>query len=470
MDLEITLDREANTLLSHQIGRALIDLIANAAMPAGVRLPATRVLARQLGVARMTVVEAYEWLAAQGYVETRHGSGTFVRHLPLVKLTPAQKARLSRPQLSPTPLEAGARIDFKPGLPDLASFPRRQWLSALAQSVRSLPAVSFGYGDPLGHERLRQALAAYLYRSRGLAVDARNVVVTAGAAQAVDVLLRALPQHREIIIEAPAARAQHTLPATYGVTLRKVPIDQEGICTHLLPEKLIDRPLVYVTPSHQLPLGCAMSIERRLALLAWAMRTEAFVIEDDYDSEFAYDGRPVVPLAKLDAAGRVIYTGTFSKTLAPALRIGFMVVPDFLLQKIAGLKWWVDHGGWTLQQDALAQWIEQGPFERHVLRMRKIYRDRFLTLTEELTSRLGSRVRMVGQPVGMHVAALVRSNASAEEIAARALAQEVRIYPIEGAVRGAGNGELAFVFGFGNVTQRDIVRGAKVFANAVLAS
>lgn len=470
MDLDIVLNRAAPAVLSHQIGRAIIDLIAGGALVAGNRLPATRDLARQLSVARMTVVDAYGWLAEQGYVAARQGSGTVVRDIPL-SISYGRKA-VRAPGLHRAAPESARNeflTDFRPGLPDLASFPRRQWISALTCSGRTLPASCLGYGDPLGHERLRHAIAGYLQRSRGLAVDPRNVVITAGAAQGVDIVLRAVSRLREVVIEAPGPHALRTLPAHYPVSLREVPVDEQGLRTDSLPKARGIGRCAYVIPSHHLPLGCSMSLERRLALLAWAGRTDTIVIEDDYDSEFAFNGRPSVPLARLDRGAQVIYAGTFSKTLAPALRIGFMVVPDRLLAKIAGLKWWADRGGWMLQQDALAAWLEQGVFERHVQRMRKVYGARFVALTATLSTRLGSRVRLLGQPVGMHLAALVRTRQPVGDLCERARARGVMIYPIDGVVLAASREETAFIFGFGNVAQENVERGAAIFADVVLS-
>jgi GntR family transcriptional regulator / MocR family aminotransferase len=276
--------------------------------------------------------------------------------------------------------------------------------------------------------------------------------------------MRALPLHREVVIEMPGPSALERLPSVYGVKLHRVPVDNDGIQTDLLPESPARRRLAYIVPSHQFPLGCVMSIERRLALIAWAARTNAYIIEDDYDSEFAFNGRPTVPLAKLDSAGRVIYACTFSKTLAPALRIGFVVVPDCLLERVAEIKWWTDRGGWFLQQDALAQWIEDGIFEQHIHRMRKLYRMRFEMLVNRLTARLGGNLRVIGQPVGMHVTVSVKTSADPVDIAARARAGGVGVYPVVGAAQQMPSAESAFVFGFGSVATEDIEHGIDIFA------
>lgn len=466
MDLDLTIDRSARALLSHQIGRQLIDLISTGALAAGCQLPSTRDLARQLGVSRMTIVEAYAWLCDQNFAVTRQGARTVVRRLEMPVVGPTT-LKDAKPE-SATKQDRVA-IDFRPGLPDLGLFPRQSWISALTRSARKLPVSSLGYGDPLGHEPLREAISRYLQRSRAFDVDPDNIVITAGTAQAVDLLLRVLPLCQDIVVEAPGPDALRTLPRSHNKSLCEVAIDRNGLRTDRLPRSKVPR-LAYVIPSHQFPLGCTLSIERRLELIAWAEDTDAFIVEDDYDSEFAYNGRPAVPLAKLDRSGRVIYAGTFSKTLAPALRIGFMIVPDHLLDRIRSLKWWVDHGGWTLQQDALARWIDNGFFERHVRRMRRVYRDRFETLTSELRRLLGPRIEVVGQPVGMHVAAFVESKTSSAVYTSRARAAGIGIYPMQPPDDTLQPARAGFVFGFGNVPTSDVTLGARLFAETILAA
>lgn len=458
-DLDLIIDRAAVGLLSHQVGRQLIDLIVAGVLHPGEKLPSSRHLAGHLGVSRTTIVEAYDWLCDLGYAESRPRSSTVVRPLRL----PAAAGRTLRPTAPSAPAEP--TIDFRPGLPDLAAFPHRRWGLTLARAARRVAPAALGYGDPLGDARLRQVLSAYLRRGRGLEADPANIVITAGTGQAVDILLRALPRPSEIVTEAPGPEAHARLARTYRTPVRPVPVDAEGLCTERLPQAPARR-LAYVIPSHQFPLGGVMSMERRLALLAWAEATDACIVEDDYDSEFAYDGRPSVPLAKLDASGRVVYAGTFSKTLVPALRIGFMIVPDALLERVRALKWWADHGGSPLQQQALAEWIETGRFERHVHRMRRIYCRRFELLTGELAHRLGARVRIAGSRVGMHVAAFVTTRESAAALAARAAGDGLTLYPID-MPPDAPAGEAGFVFGFGNLGETEISEGVARFARLI---
>lgn len=458
MDLDIRLDRKGHGLLSHQLGRALIELIGRGALPTGSALPSTRDLARQLGVARMTVVDAYSWLDELGYVQLRDRAAARVRALAL----PPQEKK-ARDPVSQSPKKTGCDIDFRLGVPDLTKFPRKEWLAGLVQAGRHLPDDSLGYGDVAGHPRLREAIANYLGRSRGLQASASNIIVTAGTGQSVDILLRALSPLDEIIVEHPGPEALLLLPDIHGVKLNPIPVDEQGLVCDLLPRDRARR-LAYVTPSHQVPLGSMMSMERRLALIAWAQASDAHIVEDDYDSEFAYDGRPAVPLAQLDRSGRVIYAGTFSKTLAPSLRSGFIMVPDPLLERVAALKRWADYGGGTLKQEALADWIENGLFERHIRRMRLVYQRKFETLVTALRTALGDRVRIVGRPVGMHTVAVIRSDTNPDRLVARARANNLCLYPSPFSARVQETGEIGLVFGFGNLQPDRIEAGVKILA------
>ncbi len=409
MTLDISIDRGSRTPLPYQIGHRVIEFIGQGLLPAGARLPSTRALAELLGVARMTVTEAYEWLDETGYVYAKRGSGYYVRAGFDERNPPAVRERSAGPQeraAGPTP--AGA-LDLRPGLPDTQAFPRREWATFVARAARTASAGLYEYGEALGSARLRRALVAYLRRSRGLNPALQQTVVTSGAAQALDLLLRLLPGHSEIVVEDPGPSELQRVPSLHGRPLLRVPVDAEGLQTDLLPRDGRAR-IVFVIPSHQYPTGVIMSVERRLALLDWAARSDSIVIEDDYDSEFSYRKRPPASLAALDTHNRrVVHVGTFSKTLAPALRLGFMIVPPQFVGPITRIKAWTDRGGATIEQTALAEWIDSGRFERHIHTMRKQYRTKRAALLDALSTRLGDRLRIVGEPAGMHFFALTPS-------------------------------------------------------------
>lgn len=466
MDLHIDIDRSSSATLPHQIGRAIIEMICNGTLPEGARLPASRLLAEQIGVARLTVVEAYQWLADQDYVSSRRGARTVVQDVrPLLGGGGGGASRPSPPRADDAAPQVKV-IDFRAGRPDLGSFPVKLWMAAHTASIRALSPEALGYGDPFGYLPLRRALAAYLQRSRGLNVDPQRIAITTGSAQTVDLVLRALADHQEIVVEQPGHVIVKELVAIHKVLVSATPVDEEGLRTDLLSDDVRPR-IVLVTPSHQFPTGCRMSLARRRDLISWADRTGATIIEDDYDSEFAYDGRPPVPLAKLDEAERVVYMGSFSKTLAPGLRLGFMVVPERLVAPISALKKWADYGGGVVPQAALASWIETGAFERHVQRMRAVYRRRYDLLVMELTARLGGAIQLSPARGGMHLMVRVRSERSGDDIVSRALRDGVVVYPLDEGEARARAGYVGLVLGFGSLSEREIVQGISVLARAV---
>lgn len=468
MELAITLNRSAPPLLSHQISRSIIEMIGRGVLPAGTRLPATRELARRLCVGRTTVVEAYDMLAEQGYIRARRGSGTLVQEAPCldgqVRRPPPREHRASRKSA----LQCEPEIDFRPDLPDLASFPKRQWLASLVRCGRDITRPDLDLCDPLGSNRLRRAVACYLGRSRRLEVDPRNIVITSGHVQSADLILRVVAGSvTEAVVEEPGPLWLEEILAAHALPIRKLPLDCDGLRTDLLPAHDTRR-LACVAPGHQWPIGCVMTPERRFVLLSWAKRTDSYVFEDDSDRELAMQASPALPLALLDAGGTVIYSGSFCKTLVPALRIGFVVLPSALLERVRTEKWWIDRDGPVLHQDALADWLEKGTYERHVQHMRRIYRERFHVLTAALESSLRGRIRILGQPIGTHVTALVRTSVPAEELGRRAHTLGVKVYPLEGDLAIADASERGFVFGFGNLSGPQILSGVRTFADVVL--
>lgn len=465
MELAIAIDRSAPLLLSHQISRAIMDMITRGALPPGTRLPATRELASRLCVGRTTVVEAYDLLADQGYVSAQRGSGTRVEPRVADLTSPSCPARLRRSSGSPPP--GGTVIDFRPDLPDLASFPKRQWLASL---VRGIGVADLDVGDPLGSSRLRQAIASYLGRSRGLHVAPHNVVITSGNIHGFEVILRLLSGIEEVLVEQPGAVWLNDLFCAQRLPVRMSALDQGGSGTLLLPEDGIRR-LAYVTSGHQWPGGCLTAASGCHPLISWAEKTQSHIVENDDDREFALQRSPAPPMAALDSRGRVIYSYTFAKTLVPALRIGFLVLPAELLgQMTATITSSVDRGGSLLHQLALAEWLETGAFERHVHHMRRLYRERSQLLTSALTSLLENRVRIVGQPLGTHVIAMIRTRLSTEELRRKMQTLRVQVHPAQSEPAASDAEEKGLVFGFGNLTAQEILRGVGALAEVVLAA
>ncbi len=404
----------------------------------GDRVPSSRELAAMLGVSRSTVTEAYEQLAAEGYLESAHGSGTYVcREIPDELLRTRQVARngastSALPRLSRYGLrliedqrypaaEAGV-IQFSSGRPDLREFPFAVWRKLLGRRIRMATPDLFDYAEQsAGYEPLRRQVAATLARSRAVRCDWRQVVIVNGSQQGLDLCVRLLLEAGDVaVLENPGYPGARRVFTAYGAKLRPARVDSQGIRIGDLGKRA---KLVYVTPSHQFPTGVSMSLARRLELIDWARRRGATLIEDDYASEYRYSGAPLPAMQGLASDVPVIYIGTFSKVMFPGLRIGYVVLPPELVAPFTRAKWLVDRQTPVLEQAALADFMREGHLERHTRRMRRLYGRRREVLVEAVARCLGSRAQISGDAAGMHV--LVRFEDG--EVLKRAAANRVEI-------------------------------------------
>jgi len=414
----IVLDRNAPTSLHRQIYEQWRRDILNGRVHGGERVPSTRDLASALSVSRTTITEAYDQLIAEGYLESAHGSGTFVCHeLPDALLRPQRPPVRETPEDPPLRLSdygAGLKTDYRyppalPGYvnfihwrPDLAHFPFPLWRRMMSRHLRRADPEIFDYaGDPVGIEPLRQEIASYVGRSRGVHCTPDQVVVVNGSQQGIDLSLRLLLERGEdAAVENPGYQGAHRILTAYGARLRPVPVDNDGIVVAALKGK---ERIVYVTPSHQFPTGVAMSLARRLELIEWARKHGAVIIEDDYDSEYRYSGPPLPSLQGLARGVPVIYIGTFSKVMFPGLRIGYIVAPKQLVKPLSRAKWLADRQTPVLEQATLADFLHEGHLERHVRKMRRLYGRRRQVLIAALARHFGDSVQVLGDPAGMHV-------------------------------------------------------------------
>jgi GntR family transcriptional regulator / MocR family aminotransferase len=451
--------------LTGEIYRQLRRAILDGRLPQGSRLPATRELARRLNVSRTTVTVAYDRLTGEGFITSRVGAGTFVGD---DVAGPAGTARPGRGALRPRPLwdavvvptvfDKPPRFDFRTGIPDATLFPYQSWRRLLVRQLRPAAVGLGAYGDPAGHPGLRQAIARHIGLARGVQAGAEEVVVTNGTQQAVDVVARVLlaPGDR-VAVESPGYGPPRRLMASLGAEVLGVPVDDQGLVVEAIPPRTR---LVYVTPSHQFPLGMAMSLPRRLALLAWAERHDAAVVEDDYDSEFRYGGRPIEPLQTLDGSGRVIYVGSFSKTLLPTLRLGFLVVPASLVAAVRRAKFLADWHTSLPTQAALADFIDQGYFARHLRKMRATYQQRHQQIVESLDDRFADHLKPVPSAAGLHVAATAPASTPEElrAVLGRASAGGVEVQPLSMFDVGQPS-QPGIVLGYGAIPTADIEEG-----------
>ncbi|SMD03103.1 PLP-dependent aminotransferase family protein [Sporomusa malonica] len=393
----IELQRKNEVSLARQIYQVMRDQMTTGQLKPGEALPATRVMAKQLSVSRNTVYEAYEMLSAEGYLVTRQGSQTRVAEgLRLEKPAPVREDLSSSVQPAYEYL-----ADFRTGQPDLQRFPRHLWLQLLRTATESFPAKQWGYTGPEGLPDLREELAAWLFRSRGLVVHPQDIFITAGATQALHLLAELLfEEGREILVEDPCHIGMLHVLQGKGFKIRPIPVDNHGIQTQYLDGS--NACAAYVTPSHQFPLGGILPAGRRAELIQFARDNDLYLIEDDYDSEFRYKGTPVAPLCSMDP-GRVIYVGTFSKILFPAIRIGYVVLPRQLQTRWRHLRTHTDVQNPPFEQAALAEYLRTRKLDRHVQKMRKLYGQRRQTLLQMFEEVFGKTWSALGDAAGLHI-------------------------------------------------------------------
>ncbi len=413
----------------------------------GERLPSSRTMAADLGVSRGLVQTSFEQLVAEGYLETHDRSGTRVAAAASVAAAPSPR---------PRPL-VGPEVDFRPGVPDLRSFPTRDWLWALGEAARTAPTATAGYGDPLGNETLRAVVAAYLRRVRSAAVELDDVIICNGFTQGVRLVLEVLARRgvREVGFEDPGHPDVVTLADRAGLEAVPIPVDDQGIDVHALAATRVSA--VVVTPAHQTPTGVVLAPERRKALVAWARERDAVIIEDDYDAEFRYDRQPVGSLQGL-APDLVASIGSVSKPLAPMLRLGWIAAPSRLAAEIAQAKYAADRGAPGLDQLALARLIESGRYDRHLRRMRSVYAARRAALVETL-ARCAPHVQLSGLAAGFHAVASLHDSADEDSVVAAALGRSVGLYALRRYRRRDDHYPPRLVLGFGNLTVDAIDRG-----------
>jgi len=480
----VSLDGEGplNQRLFRGLRRAIL-----AGRPApGERLPSTRALAADLGVSRNVVLMAFDQLLAEGYVESRTGAGTFVAEtLPDAALapwraTPAVRASTTATVLSAharrvidlaplpapgTPLSDRLRYDFRYGVPAVEEFPHAVWFRLLARRARAASIRTLRYGKAGGFAPLRQAIANYATRSRGVVAAPEQVIIVNGSQQALDLVARLLlnPGDR-VVVEEPCYQGARNVFAAAGARLLPIPAGRDGLDVSQLPRRRAVR-LAYVTPSHQFPLGGLLPLAQRLDLLRWAEATGAHVLEDDYDGEFHYEGRPVQAVQGLDRSGRVIYVGTFSKVLFPSLRLGYLIVPPDLASTMAALKFMADFHTPTFEQEVLADFIAEGHFERHLRRSRVRSAAKRAALLEALRVTFGDRIEVAGSNAGVHVVVWFRDLRAAQldALLVRAAERGLGIYPVTPHYlrppRRAG-----VLFGYASLTERDIRAGVALLA------
>jgi GntR family transcriptional regulator/MocR family aminotransferase len=441
-DVAVQLDSRSTTPLYRQLYERMRQRILDGQLGAGSRLPSTRALAGELGVSRTTTALAYQMLILEGYIESRVGDGARVgrvrpaplrasdaHHIEAVRTT-SDAARSPNVQAASVAVAEsrpqGARRVFSVGVPDVAEMPWRTWARLVARHVRHTPPEVARRPVAAGHAPLRDAIAGHVAITRGVRCTADDIIVTAGSQGALHLVAETLlAPGDQVWMEDPGYDGAWGAVLAAGAQAVPVPVDGEGLDVATGLGLCPIARLAIVTPSHQFPTGVTMSLARRMALLDWAATARAWIVEDDYDSEFRYSGRPLEALQALDAAGRVLYVGTFSKTLFPALRIGFLVAPPVLRARLLSTRMVIDAGQPPLEQMALADFIASGQYARHIHRMQVLYRERRDALREALVHELGASVQVSAPQAGLHLVAWLHEPVDAGRAAALGLGVEL---------------------------------------------
>jgi GntR family transcriptional regulator/MocR family aminotransferase len=461
----LAIDRGSEKPLYRQLYDGYREAIVERRLRPGQRLPSTRSLAAELQISRLPVLTAFEQLLAEGYFETRVGAGTFVASslpdepVPHGSGTVRSATAPALPEPEPWLRGWGA---FRVSQPAVDRFPFAEWSSLLARLSRNPRSSQLLYGDPLGDLTFREAVAGYLRTSRAVRCVADQIMVVSGSQQALDITARVLLEPGSPVwMEEPGYSGARDALSLSGARLIPVPVDAEGLDVAAGIAACPAARAVYVTPSHQYPLGMTMSASRRLQLLDWAQGSGSWIIEDDYDSEYRYGSLPIASLQGLDRGARVLYIGTFSKVLFPSLRLGYLVIPPDLVARFAAVRDAMDIFPPALHQAALTELIQEGHFARHIRRMRPVYRERRTALVEAIAQELGDSVQIVGDSAGLHLTVLLPDAWNDREIAARAARQSLWTMPLS-ACHLAGTGtRQGLVLGFGGSEVTEIRAGVR---------
>jgi GntR family transcriptional regulator/MocR family aminotransferase len=470
----VAMDTGSDTPMYQQLSDWFRRAISSGQLRPGQRVPSTRSLANELGISRIPVLGAYEQLQSEGFLETFTGAGTCVaRAIPSDLTVPRMK--VARPE--PAAMGGGSRRTslraaqmrtpdatwlanmgaFRVGLPALDAFPVALWSKLVSRHARHLSAEAMGYGDPMGHLPLREAIAEYLGAARAVRCDASQILITTGSQQALQICAHVLLDPGERVwMEDPGYPGAHQALRTAGADLVPVPVDAEGIDVAHGARVGAGARAIYISPSHQFPLGMAMSASRRMQLLHWAASNDAWIIEDDYDSEYRFGSRPLSSLQGADTHARVIYLGTFSKVMFPALRLGYIVVPEDLVADFHAGRDAIDTFSSMLYQSVMTEFIREGHFARHIRSMRTLYMQRREAVHDAIGKYLGERLEVIGTEAGMQLAGLLPHGVDDVEVSRKAASKGVSVRPLTPCyLEPPSRGGLLLGYGGANLAQID---------------
>lgn len=468
----MNVDRKVGKPLYAQVYEAFRAAIMGRNLRAGERIPSTRALASELRISRIPVLNAYAQLLAEGYFKSRVGAGTFVSSSLPELLSPQKKQGngLVKVRRRPRPISQRASLipryerpawvkgrgAFSVGQPAVDAFPFPIWSKLAGRYWKNLPVSALQYGDPMGFRELREAIAAYLRAARSVRCEWQQIMIVSGSQQALDISTRVLLEvGSSVWVEEPGYWLTRHILTAAGCRLVPVPVDKDGLDVAAGVKRSREARAVFVAPSHQYPLGATMSASRRLQLLEWAQGAGAWIVEDDYDSEFRYDSKPIASLQGLDHSSRVIYVGTFSKVLFPSLRVGYIVIPADLVEGFVAVRHAMDVSPPHFYQAVLVEFINEGHFSRHIRRMRTVYGERREMLFRCIKKELGSALQMHGAEAGLHLTVTLPRGCRDRAISARAARENLWLWPLSPSYLGAPHRQ-GFILGLGGATVAEI--------------
>lgn len=458
----INIDRESKVSLSKQLYMYYKELILNGKLKSNDKLPSTRELSINLNIARNVVLDCYEQLMAEGYVYTKSGSGTYICEgvaFPKIKIRTESHFNKSDNYIE--------KISFRTGIPDLDNIPINKWAKVYKDSILNIEVTQMDYQNSFGNYELRSKLSNYLERVRGVCASPDNILITNGAAQAFSLLCQLVKNHEYVLVENPLSYGiLHTLESNQ-VTMKPIRVDEYGMVTSELPKEAPK--LIFTTPSHQFPTGVVLPINRRIEMIKYAQKHGTYIVEDDYDSEFRFYGNPIQSMQYLDPE-KVIYVGTFSKTLMPALRIGYMILPDKLLRKIENIKYVADLHSPNFEQIALAKFIKMGLFDRHINKMRRLYLKKRNHLIQCLEKEFGERVTITGDQAGMHFVATFKDITFDKGLMSKISEKNIEITAMNKHYiwdDSASPIDNSLIFGYGNTKIEQMEKGIRLLADII---